>query len=966
VTAVELETLFAAIRRERDPELLAALFERVGPWLVRRARRLLGRASLAEDLVQDLFLGLLEHGHGCDPGRPCRPYLLGMLHRRAARIRRREGRTLAQGLRDAIGGGAGPLEHVITAEARTAVRLAVEALPRPYREVVSRHLAHRSPAQIGRELGRTANAVRVQLHRGLRLLRASLPAGLVLLLCTVPARPLPAQGVRPRVFRVGVAMAAAAAMTTLLGVAARPAGPAAHALTGAAVPHAATPPEARDASAPSTFARTAADTGATNAALELQLRHADGSPAAAVGVVAHVSGADPDFDATTAVSGTDGRATLRGLPPGPIALRIDRGLRLTVDPARAPLPHVVVLPRGADVAGVVHDAAGRPAANAGVWLCRDARNPTEGDVVARTDGEGRFVLRGVPLLAFVGAVAAGSVPATLHQVEGDHDDVALTLGAAGARVHGRVLAADGAALAGAVVRVAGHPRASFVLPAGPESAAGMHPCAAARTDAAGEFALADLPPGPLQVLVRAPGHRAELQSVVGVAGGDQGLEVRLQRGVDLDGEVRDAHGAPVGDALVLARGRVRSAWAAVRTGPDGAFRLVGLDPDRVLLDVEARGFAKASAPAAAGGERVAIVLQPESRPIVALEDACGAPAVAPAWELAARSDEHGPASPPRLLEPTIDGFLATGDVDGSSFLVRRSDSALWLRAERIPGAGGGATRVRAPAAAQRLAPLRLALPGTTAEQRASVILMVECDGLRQPLFPAAPDPTVLEFGRVPIGEHRVVLHSRGGALPAHDLGVVAVPATGEPLALTLPPHGWLRYRVQRTDRAPVQQGQTIAVDERGLVVPLRGTEGRVALAAGRYQLWTSSLSFVTTAQSFEVTAAAETTVDLELSPGRVRHVAFRLPPAADPQRCRARVRPLAAPARGHAAAPGPGHGGRGFDVAADGLCYTTLVLGDGDWELAVQCGDDAFRCVFAVAGDAGIAEPIEVELVAQR
>ena len=48
--AAELDHLFEAIRRTRDPELLATLFERTAPWLLHRARLLLRRANLAEDV----------------------------------------------------------------------------------------------------------------------------------------------------------------------------------------------------------------------------------------------------------------------------------------------------------------------------------------------------------------------------------------------------------------------------------------------------------------------------------------------------------------------------------------------------------------------------------------------------------------------------------------------------------------------------------------------------------------------------------------------------------------------------------------------------------------------------------------------------------------------------------------------------------------------------------------------------
>jgi hypothetical protein len=170
----------------------------------------------------------------------------------------------------------------------------------------------------------------------------------------------------------------------------------------------------------------------------------------------------------------------------------------------------------------------------------------------------------------------------------------------------------------------------------------------------------------------------------------------------------------------------------------------------------------------------------------------------------------------------------------------------------------------------------------------------------------------------------------------------------------------LRYRLQRTDREPVLQCQSHVTDQRGMQVPLLGADGRVALAVGRYQLLASSLSFPTVGHAFEVAAAQETVVDLELSPGKVRHVAFRLPPETDPQQCSARVRPT--DDRPREGEQGFLPAGRGFDTTADGLCYTTLVLGDGEYHLDVQCGSRAFRSRFGIAGEDGVAAPIEVEL----
>src|SRR5690606_24291909 len=96
---------------------------------------------------------------------------------------------------------------------------------------------------------------------------------------------------------------------------------------------------------------------------------------------------------------------------------------------------------------------------------------------------------------------------------------------------GRVLDRDGAPVAGAVVRVGRHPRANFELPGG-RALAHVHPCAVVHTDAAGAFHLADLPPGTLQVLVRAPRHRTALAPVVLTAGAERHVALHLLPGVD--------------------------------------------------------------------------------------------------------------------------------------------------------------------------------------------------------------------------------------------------------------------------------------------------------------------------------------------------------------------------------------------------------------------------------------------------
>ncbi|HEU4420146.1 MAG TPA: sigma-70 family RNA polymerase sigma factor, partial [Planctomycetota bacterium] len=200
-----LDEKFAQFARTGDRNALEFVFVHTEERLRHRAQRLLGDARAAEDLVQELFLALLLRCDTYASGRPCLPYLIGALHRRASTWQKR--RALLQRL--PVGpAGAPPDDEVPVAWARfrellAAVEEALPQLPFASQDVVRSFLQdHKSPQEIGRALDRPAGTVRVQLHRGLRLLRDLLPRGffalpLLLLLREAQAKPpLPAS--RPR------------------------------------------------------------------------------------------------------------------------------------------------------------------------------------------------------------------------------------------------------------------------------------------------------------------------------------------------------------------------------------------------------------------------------------------------------------------------------------------------------------------------------------------------------------------------------------------------------------------------------------------------------------------------------------------------------------------------------------------------------------------------------------------------
>ena len=174
-----LEQQFARYRRTGDPELLGAVFDRAAPRLLRLAIQLAGEPNAAEDLVQETFLTAIERAGRYDPGKPLLPWLTGILANQARRSRRERGREPDPerlGPRPVPGT---PLEEAERAELEAALARFAAELPEPYREPVVLRLRYGlAPAAIADALERSPGTVRVQLHRGLELLRRTLPAGL--------------------------------------------------------------------------------------------------------------------------------------------------------------------------------------------------------------------------------------------------------------------------------------------------------------------------------------------------------------------------------------------------------------------------------------------------------------------------------------------------------------------------------------------------------------------------------------------------------------------------------------------------------------------------------------------------------------------------------------------------------------------------------------------------------------------
>lgn len=182
----ELEELFERYRSQQDLRALSKLFDLAAPELLRLAVHMAPDVGSAEDLVQQTFLAAIEKPRHWRAGEPLLPWLFGILSK-LAKKQRRFMRRSPEPDRLAQRSAEDPARHTLDAETQSVVRSALEGLPELYREVVRASLFdEKPPHEIARELERAPGTVRMQLLRGLELLRRALPGGLAggaLVLC---------------------------------------------------------------------------------------------------------------------------------------------------------------------------------------------------------------------------------------------------------------------------------------------------------------------------------------------------------------------------------------------------------------------------------------------------------------------------------------------------------------------------------------------------------------------------------------------------------------------------------------------------------------------------------------------------------------------------------------------------------------------------------------------------------------
>ncbi len=162
-----------------DPAACRELVERLQGDVFAVCRRLLSHAHDAEDVTQEVFLRVFRSLRRWDESRPLRPWVLGIAVNRCRTwvVRRGKGPELADYLHETP--DRRPADD--SAELRTEIRAAVDALRDEYREVfVLFHEQGQSYEDIAVVVDRPVGTVKTWLHRArLELLERLRSRGLV-------------------------------------------------------------------------------------------------------------------------------------------------------------------------------------------------------------------------------------------------------------------------------------------------------------------------------------------------------------------------------------------------------------------------------------------------------------------------------------------------------------------------------------------------------------------------------------------------------------------------------------------------------------------------------------------------------------------------------------------------------------------------------------------------------------------
>ena len=306
-------------------------------------------------------------------------------------------------------------------------------------------------------------------------------------------------------------------------------------------------------------------------------------------------------------TGADGRFVVADLVPDrPVTLAVAKpgyGSEFTSS-VRPPVDAIaVVLRPSGGLKGRVVDAQGDPVAGARVMAAPDHRALASGPrrtprrerpPWSRSDADGRFLIEDVEpgtLQVSVQAESYQRYVATGVEVEaGTEREIEIVL-ETGATVEGRITTADGVPLAQASVQVAPRRDTRF----GGNRFGGS---SSGRTDAEGRYRVDGAGLGPASITVF-HGDRQRLTEAIEVRPGGNVVDLVLDSGFEVSGQVVSADGEPIGGAaLSLQPGDLQrisfDASPPAVSGTDGTFVLADVAAGSYRLKASREGFAAAT------------------------------------------------------------------------------------------------------------------------------------------------------------------------------------------------------------------------------------------------------------------------------------------------------------------------------------------------------------------------------------
>jgi RNA polymerase sigma-70 factor, ECF subfamily len=166
---------------QKDAGALEALYERYGRAAYSLARRILTDETLAQDVVQEVFLSLWRDARRFDAGRgTVATYLLSMTHHRAVDVVRREEnlrrwRTSDEGLELEPDPKARVEDEVEASERRTEVRAALAELPAAQREaLLLAYFGGYTQREVAALVGVPLGTVKTRMAAGMRKMKEAL------------------------------------------------------------------------------------------------------------------------------------------------------------------------------------------------------------------------------------------------------------------------------------------------------------------------------------------------------------------------------------------------------------------------------------------------------------------------------------------------------------------------------------------------------------------------------------------------------------------------------------------------------------------------------------------------------------------------------------------------------------------------------------------------------------------------